>query len=99
MADDNVVKFPGVEQPIASEDVELEAVAMHADAYNACREKLEMFKPEDRAVILAGLLGSTLCECGRHPSRSLAISLLGLNFEAVLDMINRTYGDREGQFP
>lgn len=96
--DDNVIRFPGDQAPMASEDVHLESVAMHADAYNACREKLEGFKPEERAIILAGLLGSTLCECGRHPSRSLAISLLGLNFEAVLDMINRTYGGREGQF-
>jgi hypothetical protein len=96
--DDNVIRFPGDQAPLASEDAALEAVAMHADAYNACREKLESFKPEERAIILAGLLGTTLCECGKHPSRSLAISLLGLNFEAVLDMINRTYGDREGRF-
>jgi hypothetical protein len=94
----NVIKFPGDEAPLASEDVHLETLAMHADAYNSCRERLAWMKPEERAIILAGLLGTTLCECGKHPSRSLAISLLGLNFEAILDMINRTYGDREGKF-
>lgn len=95
---DNVIRFPGDQAPLASEDAHLESVVMHAEAYNNCTAELSKFKPEERAVILAGLLGTSLCESGKHPSRSLAISLLGLSVEAVLDMINRTYGDREGQF-
>lgn len=94
MADDNIIPFPGDQAPAASESVLLESVAMHAEAYRACREVLAKFKPEEASIILSGLLGSTLCECGKVPSRSLAISLLGLNFEAVLDMIDHTYGPR-----
>ena len=72
------------------------SVADHADAWNAIRDLLKKFKPEERVVILSGRLGSELCATGRSPSRYLAIAGLGVAFEAALDMIDRVYGERDG---
>ena len=45
------------------------SVADHADAWNAIRDLLKKFKPEERVVILSGRLGSELCATGHSPSR------------------------------
>ena len=75
-----------------------QSVADQLDAMNHIRATLDKFTPSDRLVILAGSLGSALCEMGEKPGRAYAIAGLGLAFEAALDMVNRTYGDRDGTF-
>jgi hypothetical protein len=70
-----------------------ESVAAHCDAMNDIQMRLKSFKPEDRLVLLAGCLGSCLCELGEKPSRAMAISGIGLAVEAMLDMVHRTYDD------
>lgn len=98
MAD--VIQFPGdPKPPTASEDPYLESIAMQADAMNRCKEALFGIPGDDRRVILAALMGAALCESGRHPSRSLAIALIGPVNEMLFDYIDKHYGPRETWAP
>lgn len=65
----------------------------HADTMASFATQLQRYSPEEAVMILAGVLGKTLCHCQPKGSKQSAVMWAGVAMDAALDMVRREFED------
>lgn len=70
-----------------------EDIRLHATAMRQIKDALRPFTTEEQMVIVSGVLGDVVSQCGADPSKHSAAMFAGTSMEMVFDMIRRNFDD------